>query len=200
MSDVSQAGRFERAISAFDLANAEDPSQLSVAGVLRPRELVAAERLSRWIDELEPRASEPLRLAARCQHLRRWEIPRASYPEGRIGYLEWRKALGRFHAERAGEILSRVGYDREVVLRVQAINQKRALRLDPEVQTMEDALCLAFLEHEAAEFAAKHPEDKVVDILGKTWRKMSARGREEALRLTMSEELRALVKRAIEQG
>lgn len=164
---------------------------------MRPRELVQAERLSRWILRLEPDASEALRLAARCQHLRRWEIPRDSYPAGRLGYLEWRKALGKFHADRAAEILSGVGYGSDIIERVRAINQKKALKLDSDVQAMEDALCLVFLEYEADEFAAKHSADKVVDILRKTWRKMSERGRNEALALQMSDGLREIVKRAL---
>lgn len=166
---------------------------------MRPRELVQAERLSTWVLRLEPGASEALRLAARCQHLRRWEIPRDSYPAGRLGYLEWRKALGKFHADHAAAILTGVGYDSDVVERVRTINQKKALKLDPDVQTMEDALCLVFLEYEADEFARKHPPEKVVDILRKTWRKMSERGQREALALPMSDGLRDLVKRALAQ-
>lgn len=156
-----------------------------------------AERLSRWVARLAPDAPEALELAARCQHLRRWEIPRSSYPEGRIGYLEWRKELSQFHAARAGEILREVGYDAETIERVALINQKRALKLDPDVQTMEDALCLAFLEHEIDEFAAKHSEEKLIDILQKTWRKMSDRGHAEALALPLSPGVQALVGRAL---
>jgi hypothetical protein len=193
--------RFARALSLFDEANAQDPNRVvegaATALRMRPRELVDAERLARWVDRLAPDASEALRLAARCQHIRRWEIPRTTFPEGRIGYLEWRKALSRFHAATAGEILRAAGYDDSTVARVRAINEKKALKLDPEVQTMEDALCLAFLEHEIEAFAAKHPEEKVVDILQKTWRKMSAVGHAEALALPMSGAVQALVNRAL---
>lgn len=189
--------RFEEAIAAFDRANAEDPSTVLVAGQERPRELVAAERLSRWVERLAPDAPETLRLAARCQHLRRWEIPRSTYAEGRIGYLEWRKALGRFHADRAAEILQRAGYGDDVVERVRSINQKKSPSRDPDVQTMEDALCLSFLEFELDEFSAKHPADKVVDILRKTWRKMSDRGRARALELPLSDRARAFVGQAL---
>lgn len=189
--------RLERAWSLFDEANARDPNTVTDRGTSRPRELVDAERLSAWIDRLDPEASEPLLLAGRCQHLRRWEIPRGSYPEGRIGYLEWRKALSRFHADRASEILRDVGYDDATIERVRTINQKRSIKQDPDVQTMEDALCLAFLEHEIDEFAAKHPDDKIVDILQKTWRKMSDRGHEAALALPFSDRVGALVGRAL---
>src|SRR5215471_10765287 len=142
----SRMDRFARAISAFDRDNAEDPTTIRVGGADRPRELVQAERLSAWVDRLRPDAPEALRLAARCQHLRRWEIPRNTYPDGRIGYLEWRKALLRFHADRSTEILRRTGYDDETIGRVRTINQKRGLKMDRDVQTMEDALCLVFLE------------------------------------------------------
>ncbi|HEX7671979.1 MAG TPA: DUF4202 domain-containing protein [Polyangiaceae bacterium] len=182
---------------AFDQANAEDPNRILDGGVLRPRELVDAERLSRWVERLAPDASEALRLAARCQHIRRWESPRATYPEGRIGYLAWRKALSRFHAKTAGEILRGAGYDDRAIERIRFINEKKSLKMDPDVQTMEDALCLVFLEYEIEEFATKHPEDKLIDILRKTWCKMSDRGHAEALALPMSAGVLGLVKRAL---
>jgi hypothetical protein len=189
--------RFERALAAFEEENSADPTRVVLHGVARPREVVNAERLAAWIDRVEPRASEALRLAARCQHLRRWEIPRASYPAGRLGYLEWRKALSRFHADRASEVLRHVGYDDATVERVGDINRKRALKLDPEVQAMEDALCLAFLEHEIDDFAAKHSPEKIVDILRKTWSKMSPRGHDLALGIPFSPPVAALVATAL---
>ena len=189
--------RFAEAIAAFDRENAEDPVSVRVDTQGRPRELVQAERLSAWVDRLRPDAPEALRLAARCQHLRRWEIPRNTYPDGRIGYLEWRKALSRFHADRSTEILRRTGYDEETIGRVRTINQKRGLKIDRDVQTMEDALCLVFLEHELGEFASKHPAEKVVDILRKSWRKMSDEGHAEALKLKFSPDMKAIVERAL---
>jgi hypothetical protein len=189
--------RFEAAVREFDRENARDPTLLVVDGAPRPRELVDAERLSRWIGRLAPEASEPLRLAARCQHLRRWEIPRSRYEAGRTGYLLWRRELARFHADRAEEVLRRVGYDDATVDRVRSIVQKKALKQDPDVQTMEDALCLSFLEHELDEFATKHPPEKVVDILRKTWRKMGDEGRRHALALPFSAPVRALVDEAL---
>src|SRR5688572_14815512 len=134
--------RFESAIAAFDQANAEDPAHEQVGGVARPRELVHAERLAAWVERLEPSPSEALRLAARCQHLQRWKIPRSSYPDGRVGYLRWRTQLARFHADRAAEILASAGYERALIDQVRRINLKQGMRSDPDVQTMEDALCL----------------------------------------------------------
>lgn len=189
--------RFERAVAAFAAANAEDPNELVVSGVKRPRELLQAERLAAWVLRLEPEASVALRLASHCQHLRRWEIPRTSYPDGRIGYLEWRKELSRFHARKAAEILRGVGYDDATIERVSHINQKRSIKLDPEVQAMEDALCLAFLEHELAEFSERHTDDKLISILRKTWRKMSPRAQTRALELPLGERATKLVERAL---
>jgi len=193
----ADAVRFEEAVRRFASANSADPNRLQVGGEPRPREVVDAERLVQWVMRIAPEASQALRLAAHCQHLERWRIPRSSYPEGRTGYLQWRKELGRFHADRSSEILRGVGYDEEMIRRVQAINKKKSLKLDADVQAMEDALCLAFLEYEVDEFAAKHEDDKIVDILRKTWRKMSERGHEEALRLPYSDRVGSLVKKAL---
>jgi len=189
--------RFTLAVSSFDRANAQDPVRLTVDGVERPRELVQAERLASRVDRLRPDAPEALRLAARCQHIRRWEIPRSTYPDGRIGYLEWRKALSRFHADRATEILREAGYDDVTIERVRTINHKRGIKQDADVQTMEDALCLVFLEHELEEFAAKHPPEKVTDILRKSWAKMSDQGRTQALALPLSPDALRLVQAAL---
>lgn len=192
--------RFQAAVSAFDNLNAQDPNSITIAGVERPRELVQAERLSQWVQRLAPEADEVLRLAARCQHLQRWAIPRSSYPEGRIGYLKWRTDLARFHAEKSAAVLREAGYDSETIERVKKLNLKQGLRTDPNMQTLEDALCLSFLEHEFAEFAQHHPEPKLIDILQKTWRKMSERAHGIALELPLSDDVKALVSRALTSG
>jgi hypothetical protein len=186
------------AIAAFDQANGADPTRIVVDGVELPRELLHAKRLSEWVARLEPHASTALTLAARCQHLCRWEVPRASYEPGRTGYLKWRKDLSHFHADRASEILRSVGYDEETIERVRHINLKRGLRTERDVQTVEDALCLAFLQYELEEFAGRHPAEKVVDILRKTWRKMSERAHQAALSLSLPAGLGELVKRALD--
>ena len=167
-------------------------------GVARPRLLVQAERLAGWISRLEPDASEALRLAAHCQHLERWKIARSEYPEGRAGYLQWRTRLGRFHAERARKILSEAGYDEATLRAVETILTKQHLRSNPDSQTMEDALCLVFLEHEFDAFMLKYPDEaKAVDILQKTWKKMSERGHAAALGLPLSDAAKGLVGRAL---
>ena len=194
---IADEARFNTAIAAFDRANAEDPHTLSVGGVPRPRELVDAERLSAWVQRLDPGASEALRLASRCQHIRRWQIPRASFPAGRVGYLQWRTQLGRFHAETATRLLQEAGYESELIDAVRRINLKQNLHSNPDTQTMEDALCLAFLEFEFEEFCAKHPPEKVIEVVQKSWKKMSAHGHEVALTLAFSVSSFELVKRAL---
>lgn len=192
-----QSDRRSRAIAAFKAENGRDPNLIRDGAEQRPRELVDAERLATWVQRLAPRASEALTLASHCQHLRRWELPRSDYEPGRIGYLKWRKALSRFHADRAGEILSGLGYDAETLASVRQINLKQGIQHNPDVQTMEDALCLAFLEHEIGEFAAKHPDDKLIDIIAKTWGKMSETARRLALALPMDERVAGLVRQAL---
>jgi hypothetical protein len=185
--------RFERACAAFDSIHAADPRRIESDGVERPRELVHAERVSTWVTRLEPNASEALRLAARCQHLARWTIPRAEFPAGRTGYLRWRQRLARFHADEAERVLREVGYDEATIEQVRGINLKRGIKRDPDVQTMEDALCLTFLEHEAEEFAARHEPEKVQVVLRKTLAKMSIPGRGVALELALPPALRAAI-------
>ncbi len=186
--------RLQATIADFDAQNARDPRARLVGGVARPQELIDAARLSAWVFKLVPDASVALRLAAHCQHLRRWEVPRDSYPEGRAGYLKWRTALKRIHADHATTTLRVHGWDEATIDAVRSIVQKQP---GPDSVHMEDALCLSFLDHELGEFASKHPDDKIVHILQKTWRKMSDRARQAALRLPLAPPLGALVARAL---
>lgn len=185
------------AISRIDAANAEDPNRSLVDGQPVPHELHYARRMTQWLERLEPGASDALRLAVRCQHLRRWMIPRSQYPMTRAGYHRWRADLGRFHAEKAAEILGGVGYDGATVARVQSLVRKEGLKTDPETQTLEDAACLVFLEDEFGDFAARHDEEKIVNILVRTWGKMSQRGRAAALALDLPAPQRALIEKAL---
>ncbi len=189
--------RFAQAIAGFDAANAEDPHLERVEGERQPKELAYARRMTAWLAKMAPDASEALQLAARSQHIRRWEIPRSDYPLGREGYNQWRRALYRFHAETAGRILRAVGYDDETIERVQTLLQKKRLKLDPEVQLLEDVICVVFLEHYFADFSQQHEPEKVIDIVRKTWRKMSPQGHAAALTLELSPAAAALVKEAL---
>ena len=172
---TTEIARFKTAIERIDAANSADPESVVRDGVARPRELVYSERMSRWLERLAPDASEALRLAVRAQHIRRWTIPRANYPEGKRGYHHWRTTLYKFHAEQAGAILRDIGYEDVTVGRVQSLLCKEDLKRDPECQTLEDVACLVFLEDYFEDFSQKHDEEKLITILRKTWRKMSAR-------------------------
>jgi hypothetical protein len=185
-------------LSAIDAANADDPSRVTVDGVSRPAELVYGERMSAVLETLYPDASEALRLGARAQHIRRWTVPRASYPMDRTGYLRWRTDLKRKHAEMAGEIMRANGYADGVIARVGSLIRKERLKQDAEAQALEDIACIVFLQHYVDEFAAKHDDDKLIAILRKTWAKMSPHGHAAALKLPLSERVAGLVGRALQ--
>ena len=189
--------RFDDALARFDQANAEDPNRELIGDTPQPKELVYAQRMTAWLGRLAPDASEPLRLAARCQHIRRWVIARSEFPPGRDGYRRWRTTLAAYHAQTAGAILREAGYGDATVARVEALVRKVRLKADADTQTLEDVICLVFLEHYLPAFANQHDDAKLVDILRKTWRKMSERGRSAALELDLAPEIRTLVERAI---
>ena len=200
MSDSFQpadSGRFDAALRHFDGENARDPNIETADGTTHPRELLYARRLTDWVLRLCPNASEELRLAARCQHICRWEIPRNSYPMTRAGYLQWRATLKKFHAQKAGEILRELGYSEDVIRRVQDLNLKKHFPDDPGVRVLEDALCLVFLQYQFADLAAKTAEDKTINALRKSWQKMTGDARAEALKLNHGSREKALLERAL---
>jgi hypothetical protein len=190
------AQRFETALRRFDGDNSRDPNREMAGGVSHPRELLYAQRLTGWVLQLCPDASEELRLAARCQHICRWEIPRGSYPMTRPGYLKWRADLKKFHAQKAGEILLEAGYDETVIRCVQDLNLKKHFPDDPETRVLEDALCLVFLQFQFAGLAAKTAEDKTINALQKSWAKMSEAARAEALKLEFGPREKTLLQHA----
>jgi len=186
------------AFALLDGMHREDPS----AGTDGPQSILASldyhQRLGRWVERLAPEASAALRLAARSQHVRRWAIPRDSYPMTRKGYRDWRDALGRFHARTAAEVLARVGYDAQTVARVEQLLRKQRLRTDPEAQTLEDAACLVFLEVQLEDFSRQHTEEKLLHIPRRTWTKMSPAARTLALQLELPKGATALLLKAVE--
>jgi len=194
---ISDPARFHEAIRRFDAENARDPNSEMAEGVTHPKELLYARRLTDWVLRLCPGASEELRLAARCQHLCRWEIPRGSQPMTRPGYLLWRANLKKYHAQKAGEILGAVGYPAEFIQKVQDLNLKKKFPHDPNSRIMEDALCLVFLEFQLAELAAKTDDAKTINALQKSWQKMSAAGRAEALKLNYGPREKNLLEKAL---
>ena len=194
---VINSTKFERAIAQFDALNSKDPNIEVFEGKNYPKEVLYAQRMSHSLSAFDPNASEVLQLAARCQHLCRWEIARSEYPTGKVGYHQWRNSLKMLHADKANEVLTTIGYNEEVIERVQFLVLKKQLKKDAETQTLEDVICLVFLEFYFMPFAAKHTEEKVIDILRKTWRKMSAEGQAAALKLPLSEEAKTLVRKAL---
>lgn len=182
------AGDLEAALRRIDAGHREDPRGLAYAH---------SQAVCAWVDRLQPGASAALRVAARAQHLRRWQIPRDSYPPGRTGYLRWREDLQGFHARQADAILADCGCPARFIDRVCSIIRKTDPD-DPETRTLEDALCLAFLERQLAAFSTRHPEPKLARILRRTWAKMSPAGRDAALGLALPENLRALLQRSLD--
>jgi hypothetical protein len=185
--------RLAEAIKAIDAANADDPNEIVIAGESRPKELAHAELVTEWVRKLEADPSEALLLAARAHHLRRWTIPRDSYRRDRPGYLKWRKALHEQHAREVAVILAEVGYDTATIERVQDVVRKRRLGKDPEVQVLEDALCLVFIETQLVDLAQRLDADKMPGIIEKTAKKMSPRAIELAMELDVGAEERALL-------
>lgn len=185
-------------LAAIDAANAQDPRKVDG----RAFESLYAERMTARLAALYPEASELLKIAARAQHLERWAIPRANYPEGRKGYNDWRRACRAHHAARAGEIMRANGYDETAAAHVGALIRKEQLKKDPESQALENVAAVVFLEHYFDDFLAKYEgyaDEKIVDILGKTLCKMSPRGHAAALALPLPDRARALIAAAIEK-
>ncbi len=185
------------AFACIDNANAQDPNTEIVDGAAVPKELIYGQRMSAKLSSFCPTASIALQLAARSQHICRWKILRSNYPMDRQGYKRWRLDLGAFHGEFAGEILIANGYSDELVQRVKDLLLKRSLKRDEEVQMLEDVICLVFLEFYLTDFASKHDEAKLIDILQKTWNKMSNTGHEAALKLPLPAANLALVTKAL---
>ncbi len=184
-------------LDAIDAANAHDPNQELADGRPWPAQVLYSHRMTAALHRLSPNPTPPLQIAARGQHIRRWTIPRSSEAPDRIGYLKWRTGLSRFHAAELENILRTFNADDAIIARVQSLVRKEKLKLEPEAQILEDAICLVFLEHQLANFAASHDEAKVIDILRKTWKKMGDRGRALALKLPLSPSAAALVSKAI---
>jgi hypothetical protein len=196
-SPANTSDRFAAAIVRIDAANAADPIQETFQGRQQPKELLYSQRMTDWLNRLEPNASEALQLAARGQHICRWTIPRNSYPMDRPGYHRWRSDCQRMHAEKLGEMLGDVGYDENTIGRVKSLVRKERLKLDPESQLLEDVICLVFLENYFVDFSHQHDEAKLIDIVRKTWKKMSSHGQQAALQLPLSDETKSIVEKAL---
>ncbi len=176
--------RFNRAIALFDELNSKDPNREVIEGKEQPKELLYAQRVTTMLKSYVPNPSEILQLAARCQHIQRWKIERRSFPMTKPGYYQWRKSLRDLHAQTAETVLSEVGYEESVIDRVCALVKKEGLKTDVESQTLEDVVVLVFIENYLEEFIYRHgyfDETKIMDIVDKSLRKMTTKGRQAAL-------------------
>jgi len=189
--------KFQAAIQLFDKANREDPNKETWEGKSYPKELLYGERMTAMLENFDAEASEEVQLAVRCQHICRWEIPRDSYEMNRVGYLQWRTDLKKFHAKKAGEILASVGYSDAIIEKVSFLLQKKQLKRNKDTQTVEDVICLVFLQFYFDAFIVKHSEEKMMDIVMKTWQKMSEKGHDAALQLSYSEMALTMVKKSL---
>lgn len=189
--------RLALTLAAFDAANALDPNTETFNGKEIAKELIYGQRMSEKLHAFEPDAAIELQLAVRSQHICRWQIPRSNYPMDRQGYKRWRLELAAFHGETAGSIMADKGYSEEEIQRVKDLLLKRSLKRDREVQTLEDIACLVFLEFYMEDFASKHDEAKLIDIIQKTWNKMSDKGHQAALQLPLSDAILTLVGKAL---
>ncbi len=195
---MTDTDRLERAIALFDAANAEDPNQDEG----QPKELLYAQRMTEMLGRFAPAASEAVQLAVRAQHIKRWTVPRGDYPMTKEGYYAWRTGLYKFHADTAGELMRQAGYDDAMIERVKAAVGKRGIKVNPETQMLEDVTDLVFIEYYMLGFAGQHAEyseEKWLEIIRKTWKKMSDDAHAFALsgKLKLPEPLVPLITKAV---
>jgi len=189
--------KVDKAFELFDAYNRKDPVSITIGSETYPAAYFYSTQVYNWIKKLEPAPEEALLLASRCQHIGRWEIPRSTYPQGRAGYLQWRKALARFHAETAASMLVEAGYEADIIDEVKAIILKNNIKSSHNTQVMENALCLVFLQFQYEDFIKDYDDSKMINILKKTWAKMSSPGREAALTLSFSDRGKRLIEQAL---
>ncbi len=197
---IENQERFSRAMSLFDAANSDDPNRDEG----QPKELLYAQRMSDMIARFAPQASEASQLAVRAQHIQRWKVPRNTYPMAKEGYHAWRTGLYTFHADTAGELMRQAGYDDAMIERVKKAVGKRGIKNNPETQLLEDVANLVFIEHYMLGFASSKPdydEAKWLEIIRKTWKKMSKNAQAFALsgKVRLPEPLVPLITKAIGQ-
>ncbi|WNC71804.1 DUF4202 domain-containing protein [Thalassotalea psychrophila] len=189
--------KFNRAIQLIDQANSEDPNIETWQGKEYPKEVLYSLRMSDMLTNFMPSPSTALKLAARSQHICRWEHPRKDYEMNRSGYLLWRKEQNKFHAKKTGEILASIDFDAETIEKVQFLLLKKQLKKDLQTQALEDVVCLVFLQYYFTDFAAAHSEEKIISVLQKTWAKMSEQGHQKALTLSLPENDKELIVKAL---
>ncbi|MBL1378821.1 DUF4202 domain-containing protein [Zobellella iuensis] len=194
---MTQDSRLQLVLNAIDAENRQDPHQEQADGQSWPKEYLYSLRMSEQLARFAPNASELLQIAARAQHIRRWTVPRTDYPMDRAGYKHWRTDLAKYHGELTAKLMENAGYGAEEQERVKALLLKKQLKRDDEVQTLEDVICLVFIHYYLEDFATKHEEEKLLDIIRKTWGKMSEAGHATALKVSLSPPVQSLVGKAL---
>lgn len=188
--------QLEKAYAAFDSYNSFDPNKEKFKGVFYSKEFLYAARMTEKLKEYAPDSDEYVQLAVRCQHIGRWEIPRSSYPMNRVGYLQWRSQLALHHAQIAEKILTECGYAADTIEKVKFLLQKKQLHQNPDTQLLEDVICLVFVQYYLGPFAEMHEDQKVIDILKKTLKKISSRAIEEVVKIPVSGKVKTLIQKA----
>jgi len=196
---------FEKSMALIDAANSEDPNRETADGKDWPKELLYSHRMTDMQQRFAPDADDAMKLAMRAQHIQRWKSRRDAYPMDRIGYLQWRKDLYKIQAQTAADLLAQAGYDEDVIERVRNAVAKKAIKENPDTQLLEDVTDLVFIEHYMLAFVGRHPdydEEKWLDIIRKTWSKMSDRAQQFALSgsVKLPEPLVPLVQKAVANG
>ncbi len=195
---MTQNSRLQQVLALIDTENREDPNQVQAEGQSWPKEYLYSRRMSKTLADFVPDAPELLQIACRAQHIKRWSIPRAGYPMDRAGYKRWRSELAQFHGDLTAKLMASVGYGEDEQHRIQDLLLKKQLKRDPQVQMLEDVICLVFIRHYLEDFATRHSEEKLVDIIRKTWGKMSPDGHAAALQIPLSSQMQALVGKALQ--
>lgn len=185
--------RLRRTLERIDEENMKDPTKEAWEGSEMPCAWVYGQRMTQWLLKLQPEPSPELQIAARAQHICRWEIPRDTFPANRKGYLDWRVRMYDFHSEKTLAIMEELGWDEDAQYQVNFYLHKRCLQTNREVQFLEDAACLIFIEHHLLEFAKEHRDQKVVRIIQKTWDKMTEQGHREVYAIALPDEVHALL-------
>jgi len=187
----------DQVFSAIDQLNSGDPNIELVSGIEYGKEQLYSQRMNEQMLTFYPKASDELRIAAYAQHVQRWVSKRSDYPEGRAGYYQWRVGLGKMHAQLAKEEMAKAGYPEESQQQVFRLLTKQGIKLNADVQVLEDVICLVFLQYYFMPFAAKHSEEKVISIVQKTWAKMSEEGHKAALALELESVAQELIQKAL---
>lgn len=193
---TTTSDQFKKAIDAFDAYNENDPNKEEYEGKVFSKEVLYAQRMTAWLHRFAPDAPEYIKLTARCQHIGRWEIARSNFPMDKKGYLQWRNQEKIHHAKIAEEILKGCLYDVDTIEKVKFLLLKKELFTNADTQLLEDVICLVFIEFYIDAFAAKHDDEKMVDIIKKTLKKMSPKGIAATSNIHLSEKIKSLIQKA----